>query len=379
MLKRSYYNIPIKQKGFTIIYNSFSDHFLGVSQEVANRLGSGIFDPENFRIAFPKTFAKLQDLGMLIDDGIDELDLIKKRYEAAKFRDKRLYLMLYPTQDCNLKCWYCYESHKQGTKMSEAVIESVLNYVNKVLSDDKYEAIHVGFFGGEPLMNFSSIAYPLAKGIKKICESKAKAFSTFFVTNASLMTESIIEKMKELNPYFQITIDGYREKHDNVRVWKNSGKGTTMAPLTAIAPGEDWAMATRSSISSSSIQWYSSTNFFFISVTMTYPPPKVNALKYNVDRNIFHNLCLYFWVSFSGISYLLFMLTRKSPPEFSGRPFVSLIYSAWFSTCSNVNTFKTCFALSVFGCMQSALTMATLCFCPHFCFITLLYFHRCQR
>jgi uncharacterized protein len=234
MLKRSYYNIPIKQKGFTIIYNSFSDHFLGVSQEVANRLGSGIFDPENFRIAFPKTFAKLQDLGMLIDDGIDELDLIKKRYEAAKFRDKRLYLMLYPTQDCNLKCWYCYESHKQGTKMSEAVIESVLNYVNKVLSDDKYEAIHVGFFGGEPLMNFSSIAYPLAKGIKKICESKAKAFSTFFVTNASLMTESIIEKMKELNPYFQITIDGYREKHDNVRVWKNSGKGTYEQIIKAI-------------------------------------------------------------------------------------------------------------------------------------------------
>ena len=31
---------------------------------------------------------------------------------------------------------------------------------------------------------------------------------------------------------------------------------TTIAPLTAIAPGEDWAMATRSSISSSSIQWY---------------------------------------------------------------------------------------------------------------------------
>ena len=43
------------------------------------------------------------------------------------------------------------------------------------------------------------------------------------------------------------------------------------------------------------------------------------------------------------------------------------------------DTFKTCFALSVFGCMQSALTIATLCFCPHFCFITLLYFHRCQR
>lgn len=44
---------------------------------------------------------------------------------------------------------------------------------------------------------------------------------------------------------------------------------TTMAPLTAIAPGEDWAIATRSSISSSPIQRYSSTNFFFIRVTIT--------------------------------------------------------------------------------------------------------------
>lgn len=48
------------------------------------------------------------------------------------------------------------------------------------------------------------------------------------------MTESIIEKMKELNPYFQITIDGYREKHDNVRVWKNSGKGTYEQIIKAI-------------------------------------------------------------------------------------------------------------------------------------------------
>ena len=44
---------------------------------------------------------------------------------------------------------------------------------------------------------------------------------------------------------------------------------TTMAPLTAIAPGEDCAIATRSSISFSSIQWHSSTNFFFIKVTIT--------------------------------------------------------------------------------------------------------------
>ena len=46
-------------------------------------------------------------------------------------------------------------------------------------------------------------------------------------------------------------------------------KPTTIAPFTAIAPGADWAMAIKSSISFSSIQLNSSTYFFFINVTIT--------------------------------------------------------------------------------------------------------------
>ena len=53
---------------------------------------------------------------------------------------------------------------------------------------------------------------------------------------------------------------------------------TNIAAFTAIAPGEDCAMAVKSSISSSSIQFNSSTNFFFINVIITNPPPKVNVL-----------------------------------------------------------------------------------------------------
>ena len=54
---------------------------------------------------------------------------------------------------------------------------------------------------------------------------------------------------------------------------------TRIAALTAMAPGEDCASAVMSSISCSSIQCSSSTNFFFIKVTMTKPPPKVKLLK----------------------------------------------------------------------------------------------------
>ena len=54
---------------------------------------------------------------------------------------------------------------------------------------------------------------------------------------------------------------------------------TTIAPLTALWPSALYAIVTKSNISSSSIQLYSSTNFFLIKETMTYPPPKVKALK----------------------------------------------------------------------------------------------------
>ena len=64
---------------------------------------------------------------------------------------------------------------------------------------------------------------------------------------------------------------------------------TRIAALTAIAPGEDCANAVISSISCSSIQCSSSTNFFFIKVTMTKPPPKVKLLMYSVLKNSFQS------------------------------------------------------------------------------------------
>lgn len=60
---------------------------------------------------------------------------------------------------------------------------------------------------------------------------------------------------------------------------------TRMATFTAIAPGEDCARAVMSNISFSSIQWSSSTNFFFMKVAMTKPPPKVKLLIYSILKN----------------------------------------------------------------------------------------------
>ena len=78
---------------------------------------------------------------------------------------------------------------------------------------------------------------------------------------------------------------------------------TRMAAFTAMAPGVDWARAVMSSISFSSSQCSSSTNFRFMKVTMTYPPPKVKALIYRVAKNRVRS----FWVLVrDGCSFSIF-------------------------------------------------------------------------
>lgn len=53
-----------------------------------------------------------------------------------------------------------------------------------------------------------------------------KKFSCFFVTNASLIDDDIIYKLKYLKPHLQITLDGDKEHHDKIRIWKDGNKPT---------------------------------------------------------------------------------------------------------------------------------------------------------
>ncbi len=231
IMKQSNYNISIPRKGFTVLYNSLSDRFLGISKDASSLLNSDI---EEFSRQMPSVYKKMKELGMLVDDDKDELALIEQQYMRAKFDERNLYFMIYPTQDCNLKCWYCYESHKKGTKMSQDILEAILKYVDNGIEQDKFDSIHLALFGGEPLLYFSNVAYPLVHAVKEKCERAGKRFSSFFVTNASLMTEGMIDKLSELNPYFQITIDGDESKHDTVRIWKHNNKGTYHQIINAV-------------------------------------------------------------------------------------------------------------------------------------------------
>lgn len=229
-MKHSRYNVVIPTKGFTIIYNSFTDKFIGLSNESANSFNNLKEFQQNYKLSFDK----LTLLGMIVNDDFDELSIIRANHKISVERSKDLYVMIYPTQDCNLKCWYCYESHVCGSLMSGSVMNAAISAIKKKLESKELNSLLIGFFGGEPLINFHGLAYPLSLRLKQLAEEKGVKFATFFVTNASLINEDMVRDFTNINPFFQITLDGTQEKHNSVRVWKNNNQGTYETIVNAI-------------------------------------------------------------------------------------------------------------------------------------------------
>ncbi len=141
-----------------------------------------------------------------------------------------LHLVLMPTEQCNLRCEYCYEDFANG-QMSDGVVESVKNLLHRRAA--RLELLSIEWFGGEPLL-----AWPIVESIQEEAHSLAQArpdlvLSGSMTTNASMLTIRKFERLLELGvSRFQVSLDGPKELHDASRhtarrkgsfdaVWKN--------------------------------------------------------------------------------------------------------------------------------------------------------------
>ena len=92
--------------------------------------------------------------------------------------------------------------------MSEEVLENTKSYITKLCQNSTNRILRLTFFGGEPFLYYKDIVYPLLVHAKQECIENNKNFIPFFVTNASLINEKIVNELTPFNPVFQITLDG---------------------------------------------------------------------------------------------------------------------------------------------------------------------------
>ena len=169
-----------------------------------------------------ETIKSLINGSILIDETKDEL--LKAIYLSnyLLYRSDQLDLRILPTEDCNCRCVYCYESFERGEMTSETLEKVKLLLENQA---PRLKSLNIGWFGGEPLIALKTIQAISQKVIelKNIYHFK---YTNQLTTNGYFLTEKVVQTLfkYEINN-IQVTLDGYEEKHDERKKLK-SGKGT---------------------------------------------------------------------------------------------------------------------------------------------------------
>ncbi len=116
------------------------------------------------------------------------------------------------TNRCNLACPYCFHS-QSNEDMTLETMEMTIRYLlsNAAIANKKAT---VSFFGGEPLLKFNDIIYPIVK-------KYGDALNWTITTNGTLLTTHIIDFCKENNIEILLSIDGCKIVQDNQRPLQN--------------------------------------------------------------------------------------------------------------------------------------------------------------
>lgn len=135
--------------------------------------------------------------------------------------EKHLSLIIFPTEQCNFRCTYCYEDFKLR-RMSKETQNSIIKLISKRLP--ALTSIDVSWFGGEPLL-----APEIISNINEFIQSNNDGtidFSSNITTNGYLMSYELFDAMVALGiSRWQVSIDGIGRFHDQTRKLAN-GHGT---------------------------------------------------------------------------------------------------------------------------------------------------------
>lgn len=153
-------------------------------------------------------------------------DLDEKQKREALFTEinsgSMLRLIVLPTEQCNYRCKYCYESFRRG-KMLPETQEAVIKFVQKNIQ--RFSGIRLSWFGGEPLLAMDIIE-SMSMRLMEICKKAKRKYISDITTNGYLLSQDTFRKLLDLNVIeYQITIDGTKEIHDAKKPLIN-GNGT---------------------------------------------------------------------------------------------------------------------------------------------------------
>ena len=211
--------------GEALLFNSENEKFLLLSSELEKIYRDYVLNPNDLQSVHPEFFNTLKNNRFIVPSAVDEAETLIHQWEKNDNDESSFGIIINPTLNCNMRCWYCYEKHEGKQTMTEDTRKAIYRFIDDKVSDPKLKTLNVSFFGGEPLLCFNDYVLPILQYAAKKCQENNITLYSNFTTNAVLLTDKVIEALNALplgkKATFQITFDGNREVHNKTRIGLN--------------------------------------------------------------------------------------------------------------------------------------------------------------
>jgi len=151
-----------------------------------------------------QNFEKLIQGFFLIPEFVDEKKSSIEVFARQAYDMSVVDISILTTYDCNFNCWYCNQKGLSNeiynlylnSETSKHILQWIINLDKKYTPRD----VVIGFFGGEPTLNFDSILF-LAEQLKFKLHNKVKFWMT---TNGFLLEPAISKQLCDMGvTYYQ--------------------------------------------------------------------------------------------------------------------------------------------------------------------------------
>jgi len=227
-MKWSRYNyIYKKDNKIYILYNYAFDTVIFILKDLIDIVIESKENIDDLAFIHPDLYKKLLKKKFLVNEDIEEeveeLKNLNMRLQYPTF----FKLTINPTLDCNLRCWYCYETHIAKSCLNQNIYEEIKKLITRISRKAELRTIDLTFFGGEPLYRSKEKILSLIRFTKKNCSENNKELHIQFTTNGVLFNKTFVQNLTKIstNISIQVPFDDGKEEHNKVKNFSN-GRGS---------------------------------------------------------------------------------------------------------------------------------------------------------
>ena len=161
--------------------------------------------------------AELKDRWFMVSEETNEkeyADLVKWVLSNKQKKTRNITgYTIFPTTDCNARCFYCFELGRSRIPMNEETAQKTASYIKKHCGG---ETVSIRWFGGEPLFNQAAIE-TICDGLR----NENVEFRSTMVSNGYLFdTETVQKAVSDWNlRRVQVTLDGTEQVYNKTKAF----------------------------------------------------------------------------------------------------------------------------------------------------------------